>query len=85
MFAVPPNQNPFPQKKILTSSKAFHQHRTAISVISPANVPGRNNWPRNFHQQKWLKMETFEGIGIIGIPEYDMWTDYEKLLDPCLG
>ena len=67
MFAVPPNQNRF-VPKLLTSSKAFYEHRTAVA-ISPANVPGtwssenpgifinKNGWRRNF----W-------GINIIGIP-----------------
>ena len=38
MFAVPPNQTRF-APKLLTSSKAFYEHRTAVA-ISPANVPG---------------------------------------------
>ena len=27
---------------------------------------------------------TFGGINIIGIPEENMWMDYEDLLEPCL-
>lgn len=47
MLAVPPNQNRF-APKLLTFSKAFHEHRTAVA-ISPANVPG--TWSSEFTQE----------------------------------